>query len=171
MTHVHHDDGLATLGPGAVALRDALEQRFESWAASCGAERAIYPALMRVEDLAGLDYFENFPHLAVMTSGVNAPALAQGLGDPSRLSAVAPEDLEESRLALPSAACFNVYLHLRGRTLDGPVYVTTAANCFRREQRYEGLRRLLAFYMREIVCVGEREAVLEHLNAFKTRIR
>ncbi len=123
-----------------------------------------------IEELAQLDYFVNFPHLGVLTSGVRAATLQDGLDGASRLTAVAPEDLEESRFALPSAACFNVYLHLRGRVLERPFYVTTGANCFRREQHYEGLRRLLGFYMREVVCVGDRDAVLAHLDAFRARI-
>jgi hypothetical protein len=163
------DDGLATLGPATVALRAALDEAFLGWAREAGAQAAIYPPLMRIEELAALDYFRNFPHLAVLTTGITPAALERPVADGGE--AVAAEDLHAARYALPSAACFNVYLHMRGRTLAAPVYVTTAANCFRREERFDGLRRLLGFYMREIVAVGDRDAVLAHLSAFKRRVQ
>jgi seryl-tRNA synthetase len=162
-------DGLATLGPETVRLRDALEQSFLRWATQSHAEPAIYPPLMRVAELAQLDYFRNFPHLAVMASEISDAGIAAGLHD-DELESVACEHLHDSRYALPSAACFNIYLHLRGQTVEKPFYVTTAANCFRRETHFEGLRRLLGFYMREIVCVGERDAVIAHLQALRVQI-
>jgi hypothetical protein len=167
----HAAGGLATLGPEMVALRGALEDRFLSWAAESGAGQAIYPALMRVEDLASVDYFRNFPHLAVMATGIAPDALADRASCCDDLHAVPATELNEAAYALPSAACFNVYLHLRGQSLDAPFLVTTGANCFRREDHYDGLRRLLGFYMREIVCVGERDAVLDHLATSKARLR
>ena len=163
--------GLATLGPQMVALRGALEARFLSWAADSGAGQAIYPALMQVSDLASVDYFRNFPHMAVMATGIAAEALADQGTCGCDLEAVPAGDLLPARYALPSAACFNVYLHLRGETLDEPFLVTTGANCFRREDHYDGLRRLLGFYMREIVCVGERQAVLDHIALSEQRLR
>jgi hypothetical protein len=45
-------EGLATLGPDAVVLRDALDAGFLSWAADCDAESVIYPPLVEVEALA-----------------------------------------------------------------------------------------------------------------------
>jgi hypothetical protein len=166
----HAAGGLATLGPEMVALRAALEDRFLSWAAQSGAGQAIYPALMKVDDLASVDYFRNFPHLAVMATGIAPQALAERAACCDELQAVPADELNEARYALPSAACFNVYLHLREQTLQHPFMVTTGANCFRREDHYDGLRRLLGFYMREIVCVGNRDAVLDHLSVSKARL-
>jgi len=54
--------------------------------------------------------------------------------------------------------------------LDRPLYVTTVASCFRNEQRYDDLRRLWGFTMREIVCIGTRDEVQAHLTAFKRRV-
>jgi seryl-tRNA synthetase len=162
--------GLATIGPAGVALRTGLESRFVRWADECGAEPAIYPPLMRVAALDRLDYFKNFPHLGVMSTGIRREAIereyAAGEGDVASIPAA---DLEPAEFALPSAACFNVYLSLAGRTLEAPYRVTTSANCFRRETSFDQ-NRLLGFYMREIVCVGEQDAVLAHLADFKRRI-
>lgn len=168
-------EGLATLGPELVEARRLLERRILDWAAGCGAEEMAFPSLIRVADLTKLDYFDNFPHLALMTAALNLPedgmaggGMAGGAIDDGR---VPGERLSASEYALASAACYRVYLHLGGSTLAGPRRVTTVAQCARNEQRYEGLRRLRSFTMREIVCVGPREAVLDHITAFKPKIR
>jgi seryl-tRNA synthetase len=162
--------GLATLGPDLVRLRDALEGRFLSWAAGCGAAPMLFPPLMRVEDLDRLDYFKNFPQLPLLA----APLKTECLHEFSARGAAAPEidggNLANAGYALPSAACYNIYLHLTGTVLEGTRYVTTVASCFRNEQRFEDLRRLWGFTMREIVAVGTREEVQAHLVRFKGEI-
>jgi seryl-tRNA synthetase len=147
-----------------------------------------YPPLVPVADLAGLDYFDNFPHLVSLAAplvparpptdpmtGVPADGAAEGaVSVPVDVAAdgtIPPAALAPAALALPSATCYSVYLDLRGRVLgQEPVRVTTVTTCFRREAKYEGLRRMFGFRMREIVCVGTRDAVLGHLAEFKTRI-
>jgi seryl-tRNA synthetase len=163
-------EGLATLGPGMVRLRDRLETRWLAWAADCGAAPMLFPPLMRVEDLERFDYFRNFPHLPLLVSHLR----------PERLSEVSitglpggeaeTEDLTPAGWALPSAACYNIYLHLAGTDLNAARYVTTVATCFRNEERYDGLQRLHGFTMREIVCIGTRDEVQDHLRAFKARV-
>ncbi|MFP8961045.1 aminoacyl--tRNA ligase-related protein [Streptomyces nanhaiensis] len=163
--------GLATLGPGALRLRAALDGVFTGWAAEVGAAAVQYPPLMRVEDLHRLDYFQNFPHLAILGAALTEEAApGYAAGEPER-SAVPAAHLTEAAYALPSAACYNVYLDAAGRELpDGPHKVTTVATCFRRETHYEGLRRLLGFSMREIVCVGTRDEVMDHLQMFRKKV-
>jgi seryl-tRNA synthetase len=166
-------DGRATLGPDATALSRALDANFAAWGSAAGADPITYPPLMSVADLATLDYFDNFPHLASVVAGLDperydAAGLAPGVLEDD---AVAPHALSQAVLALPSAACYSSYLGLRGAAVGSdPVRITTAASCFRREKQYEGLRRLHGFTMREIICIGSREAVLKHLDSFKQRI-
>lgn len=163
--------GLATMGPGALRLRAALETVFTGWAADVGADAVQYPPLMRVEDLHRLDYFQNFPHLAILGAALTPDAAPEYATGKPRPPAVPAGQLTEAAYALPSAACYNVYLDAAGRTLaDGAHKVTTVATCFRREDHYDGLRRLLGFSMREIVCVGGRDEVLEHLQMFRKRV-
>jgi seryl-tRNA synthetase len=80
------------------------------------------------------------------------------------------DDLTPAGWVLPSAACYNIYLHLAGTDLDTARYITTVATCFRNEERYDGLRRLHGFSMREIVGIGTRDEVQDHLRAFKGRV-
>jgi seryl-tRNA synthetase len=161
--------GLATFGPAMVALKAALDRRFVAWADEIGAVSMLYPTLMPVSELEPLDYFRNFPHLAVAASGVRSDRLEAGFGQDAELETIPGADLADARYVLPSAACYNVYVHLKGEVLDGPRYITTVANCYRNENEYTELQRLWSFTMREIVCLGPAEAVQDHLRAFKAR--
>lgn len=163
-------DGLATLSPELVHLRTALERKFLGWAAERGAEPMLFPPLMRVTDLERFDYFRNFPHLPLLVVSLRPECQHEAAERGVAVPAVPSSDLTTAAYVLPSAACYNIYLHLSGAVLDGPRYVTTVASCFRNEQRYDGLRRLLGFTMREIVCLGTREEVQDHLRHFKQQV-
>ena len=164
------EHGLATLGRELVEIRTLLDDHFVRWAIEVGAEPMLFPPLLRIDDLDGFDHFRNFPHLPVLATRIETSRLA----DYSRLPALASvpgADLAGAEYALPSAACYNAYLYLRGAILPAPRYITTVASCFRNEEEYTGLRRLWGFSMREIVCIGPREAVGAHLASFKKKIQ
>lgn len=160
--------GVKALGPDATALLTLLDQGFEAWGVKADARPMIAPPLLPVASLAGLDYYENFPHQAVVTAPLRLADAKESYA-PSG-GAFAPDRLGPAQLALPSAACYGVYLDLAGQKLDGPRRVTLLGRCFRREEHYEDLRRLLGFHMREIVAIGTQEYVEEHLRDFTTRI-
>jgi seryl-tRNA synthetase len=165
------DSGLATLGPQLVALRSALERRFLAWAEEIGAPAMLFPPLIRAAELEKLDYFRNFPHLAVVASRILPERLDAHYARGGTVAQGIPGgDLADGEYVLPSAACYNVYLHLAGTVLDAPRYVTTVATCFRNESSYDELQRLWSFSMREIVCLGTAEEVQRHLGAFKERV-
>lgn len=163
--------GLATLGHEAIELRSALESRFLGWAHASGARQVLYPPLIDVAALAELDYFRNFPHLAVLGTPLTEDAMESSYGTAAEslagnFTVVPARDLADAVHALPSAACFNVYLSLRGVRLSHAYRVTTGCNCFRREKEFNNTR-LLSFYMREIVCLGDRDEVLEQITDVK----
>ncbi|MEU9337115.1 aminoacyl--tRNA ligase-related protein [Streptomyces sp. NPDC048290] len=171
------DRGMVALGPELVRVMELLEERFLGWADECGAVRMIFPPVISTADLASIDYFDNFPHLALMT----APLALSPDAAPERPTvptepivpadgAVPADRLGASEYALASAACYHVYLHHRAHRLGGPLRVTTVARCFRNEDHYDGLRRLRGFTMREIVCVGSREEVRDHLARFRPKV-
>jgi seryl-tRNA synthetase len=162
--------GLVTLGPELVGLRTLLEAEFLRWAGECGARPMLFPPLMRVEDLDRFDYFRNFPQLPLMVAGIRSECLHDVSARGVPLQAIPAGDLATAVYTLPSAACYNIYLHFEKTVLDGPLYVTTVAHCFRNEQRYDDLRRLWGFTMREIVCLGTHDEVQAHLVRFKKRV-
>ncbi|GAA2573770.1 hypothetical protein SMC26_35655 [Actinomadura fulvescens] len=161
-------DGLATLGPDALALRSALDARFAAWGEAGGARAMAYPPLMAAADLAKVDYFANFPHLGMLAGGLSREAIESGYPGEEPVDSVPGGRLAAAAHVLPPAACYGVYFDLAGERLDdGARRVTTVATCFRREDHFDGLRRLRGFTMREIVCVGDRDSVLAHLGHFK----
>jgi len=160
--------GLQTLEHGAAALLRSLDAVFEGWGTSDGADSMIMPALLAVEDLADLDVYDNFPHQALVVSPLDLTR-RDGTAQRGRTRFV-PDELVPATLALPTAACFAVYLHMRGRHLEDGRRITVLGRCFRQEEHYEGLRRLMGFHMREIVALGTREFITEHLRLYAERI-
>ncbi|WP_424215883.1 hypothetical protein ACN20G_27415 (plasmid) [Streptomyces sp. BI20] len=175
-------DGLATLDEPALLLKEALDAVFTRWAAEAGARRRGYPPLLRAEDLRTLDYFRNFPHLGSPVTRIRPDRLAAhaagppdehtppGEHAPPAGDALPAGDLAPATHLLPSAACYGCFLDLSDTDLDTPLLITTAAQCFRNEDRHDGLRRLWGFTMREIVCVGSADTVRAHLDRHRDRI-
>lgn len=161
--------GVAALGPEATTLLNRLDRIFESWGHQAGAAGMIMPPLLPVARLAELDYYRNFPHQAMVVAPLQLDGTDRNY-QPSADGFVA-ESLEPAQLALPSAACYGIYLHLAGQQLAAPMRVTVLGRCFRREDHYEDLRRLLGFHMREVVAIGTREYVADHLREFTTRLQ
>jgi seryl-tRNA synthetase len=161
--------GLATFGSDGVKIIEWLEGHFLSWAEEFGAEKMMFPPLMRVEDLNRIDYFRNFPHLGVLTSGIQENWLKNYIkgGD---VGMIPNTHLGNSNYALLSAACYPIYFHLQNQVLNTPRYITVLGQCFRNESYYQGLERLLSFRLREIVCVGSDLEVKSFLARCKEKI-
>ncbi|MEC4019434.1 hypothetical protein [Streptomyces sp. H27-D2] len=156
-------DGLAVLGGPATRLLRALDDVFTGWGTAAGAEELTFPPLLRAADLAGLDYFRNFPHLGTVVTRIR-PERHAAYCTARTVATIPARDVTDTEHVLPSAACYAGFLHLAGSAVDaGPVLLTTAARCFRNEERYDGLRRLWGFTMREIVCIGSADDVRRHL--------
>jgi len=163
-------NGLATFGPEAIAIIQALDDRFLHLADEVDAERVVFPPLMKVNDLNKLDYFINFPHLGLAVAGLNQETCDCLTHQNADFEKVSHEHINDSAYMLPSAACYNVYLHLRDQTLTNARYYTTVARCFRNENEYNELRRLWSFQMREIVCIGSMDEVQTFLAAYKEKV-
>lgn len=141
-------DGQASLSGALLGARQALDRQFARWGHDCGADEQALPPCIAREPMDKCGYFESFPHLATL-----AAPLAGGA----------------SALLSPSA-CYHFYVQLQDRDFTAPVLRTACATCFRREERYEPLRRQWAFSMREIVCIGTAEEVREFLAALRARL-
>lgn len=163
------NDGLDVLGADELRLLRVLDDLFTEWAEQLGAEERRYPFLLKPRELEDVDYYENFPHLGLAAATADPKLLSDLRAQrESPLRELPTEVLHDAALALPSAACYSVYFHLRGQTLTSQENrVTTRATCFRNETRYEGLRRLLGFSMREIVFVGHAAGATQHLERTK----
>jgi hypothetical protein len=85
-------------------------------------------------------------------------------------SRFAPGNLQEAWLGLPHATCFGAYLFYENTQLAQDVLVTLVNQCFRNEDHYTPLRRLVSFQMREIVALGTYAHTQRVLAAFTERI-
>jgi seryl-tRNA synthetase len=172
VTSVPASDGLQILGRDELCLLRTFDAVILTWADEIGAMESRYPFLLEPAFLDGIDYYENFPHLGLAVSAAEPEKLIRALASAERpLTALPAEALQGARYALPSAACYSVYQSMYGRTVPAEgVRHTTVATCFRNEERYEAMRRLLGFSMREIVFVGPAEGAQEHLIAAKERV-
>jgi seryl-tRNA synthetase len=165
-------DGLTTLGPQVVRILELLDNCFLTWAMGSRAQPILYPTLIPVSELRKMDYFKNFPHLGMFVSPIEQGIIKEAYqkDDPTAagIEGVPAEHLCCSGFALPSAACYNIYISLKNSQVDGTLLITTIANCYRNEAYYEGLKRLRSFRMREVVAVGEIADVRAHLVASRT---
>ncbi|MGH3862062.1 MaoC/PaaZ C-terminal domain-containing protein [Actinokineospora sp.] len=163
------DRGLAWLSHHQVEILTQLDEMVLDWAVAAGARKAMLPALLPVADLAALDVYRNFPHLAMVATTLRVHGEPGEPGETTvrdTADSVPAEALGDAELALPSTVCYGVYVGHKNTRLDGDKLVTALGTCFRNETRYEGLRRLAAFRMREVVALGTPEHVRAHLLRF-----
>ncbi|MFC8505163.1 hypothetical protein ACFU3J_00115 [Streptomyces sp. NPDC057411] len=161
--------GLPTLGPEGTRLLRLLDDTFEGWGVAAGARPMTMPPLLPTADLAKLDYYDNFPHQAVVATSLDLERRTTDpiSADTGRFPTAA---LEPAALGLPSASCYAVYLTHQGTRVADDTLVTICSWCYRKETHYEGMRRQLGFRMREIVAIGAQTHAEQHLASFTARI-
>ncbi|MFJ8111562.1 hypothetical protein [Streptomyces sp. NPDC096132] len=165
-TGVRVSEGLVALEEEPTRLAETLDRICTRWAGRSGAVALTVPPLLPVGDLALLDVYRNFPQLALVSSPLDvAGAGTEPIERQAASGGFGPASLGTAGLGLPSSACYGVYLHHRNRQVaeDGEL-VTVSAQCFRNEDHFDGLRRLKAFRMREVVALGTPEQVTDHLD-------
>ena len=167
------ENGQVVLSGALLSATRRIDETLAAWAAGLGAAEYRFPALLPASELAKVDYFRSFPHLATFPVALEGSAenlrrfadAPTGEGGDLRLAGLAPV-----REVLTPAACYHFYVELAGRTLDRAALLTTVATCFRREAEYAPLRRQWSFTMREVVCVGTREEVDDFLEASRRTV-
>lgn len=159
--------GLPSLGPEGTALLRLLDDTFERWGLAAGARSMTMPPLLPTADLRRLDYYENFPQQAVVATALDVERRGEFCAETGCFPC---STLQPAELGLPSASCYAVYLDHEGRELTEDILVTVVGWCFRKEERYEGLRRQLGFRMREVVALGGPDHTENHLRDFSDRI-
>ncbi|WP_020667566.1 hypothetical protein [Amycolatopsis nigrescens] len=158
-------DGIAILDPKLTELLHALDQTFSDWGFENGAQAICPPPVYRTSDLAKFDVYVNFPHLSFVAGPLDASPESQ-----SKSGSFSPAQIQTADLGLPTATCFGAYLFLEDRQVPDETLITLVNRCFRHEDHYDGLRRLLSFQMREIVAVGSYQHAREHLEKFGEKV-
>lgn len=165
--HADPDTPLVILDPDHTDLINELDRTFSGWARSEGTREICPPPIYEIADLNKFDVYKNFPHLSLAASGLNVEKEEPPLPVDGTLGV---EDLVGAQFGLPVATCYGAYLFYEGATLDQDISVTLVNRCFRNEQKYDGLRRLLSFRMREIVALGSFDHTQRLLTRFSARI-
>ncbi|MFI2765346.1 hypothetical protein ACH5A3_42085 [Streptomyces echinatus] len=166
------DNGLGVLDGSQLRVLRAIDAVFRRLAEGWDAPEFRFPFLMRCKDLDTFDYYDNFPHLGLAATRLDPQRLGGLLTEAERpVERIPAEVMEPTAFALPSAACYSIYVDLAGSTLPAEGTLrTTVGTCFRNETHYEGLQRLLGFSMREIVCVAPENVAKNHLLRAKDAV-
>ncbi|MER7491475.1 hypothetical protein OQI_36160 [Streptomyces pharetrae CZA14] len=167
------DNGLRVLDGGQLRLLRAIDSVFRRLADGWDAPEFRFPFLMQCRDLDMFDYYDNFPHLGLAATRLDPERVAPLLAESGRpLERIPTEVMQPTGFALPSAACYAIYVELAGTTLPAEGAMrTTLGTCFRNEDHYDGLQRLLGFSMREIVCIGPEDVAKNHLLRAKDAVQ
>jgi seryl-tRNA synthetase len=161
------DEALIILDPAHTELIKELDRIFLGWTLAEGAQEIFPPPIYEISDLQKFDVYANFPHLSLVTSAIDTNRVTT----PPTDGTFRTEDLLDARFGLPMATCYGAYLFYENAVLEQDTTVTLVNRCFRNEDEYEGLRRLLSFTMREIVALGSFEHTQKLLAKFTERIQ
>jgi hypothetical protein len=168
------DNGQSSFSGALLRLYSELDAMFLRWARECEAEERQYPVLLPARELAKLDYFRSFPHLATFACALSPEREnVKAFVERSRVDAdgaVALTRLAPVDAVLTPAACYHVYVEHQRGSFSGRRHFTFRSTCFRREEYYAPLRRQWSFGMREIVCLGTADEVKAFLATYRERI-
>jgi len=153
-------------------VRSAVDQLVDRVAAPDAAERLRFPPLVPRSQFEASGYLKSFPHLAGTVfafEGTEAEALEQ------EDRASRHEDWSEfqsmSDLVLVPAACYPVYpaIAARGPLPEGGTTVDAGGSYVFRSEPSGDPARLQMFHQREMVRIGEPEAVSEWRDLWRDR--
>jgi seryl-tRNA synthetase len=127
-----------------------------------------FDSVLSVADMNALGYARNFPHLTcVMCSLPEERLPAYSAGQETLTRGV---QSMTSDFALLPAACYKIYLSLRGHRLEAERSVGCIAKCFRHEDKPLDSYRSINFTMKEFVHIGTAEGAQAHLERGAKRI-
>jgi seryl-tRNA synthetase len=160
---------------GRGGLFEDIRARFDTLVTRAAAEESEvmrFPPVLPRRQLETSGYLHSFPHLAGTVfafegSDEDAVRQAERAGRHEDWS----ESQRMSELALVPAACYPVYpvIAARGPLSAGGIVVDAGAAWVFRHEPAEDPARLQSFHQREIVRLGEPDAVLEWRNTWSER--
>jgi seryl-tRNA synthetase len=168
------------MGAGGVYARTGLFERTVDGLSALisryrvpGTEVFNFPPVMSRAQLERSGYLKSFPHLlgcvcCLRGEDPDTRATVARLGPGQQW--VSAQSATE--LVLTPAACYPLYplVAARGRAPGGGLQFDVMCNCFRRESTYE-VGRLQSFRMREYVCIGSPEQVVDFRQRWMVRAK
>jgi seryl-tRNA synthetase len=164
--------GVYGRGSGFEAVRWAVDAAVTRAAAEDDPERVAFPPLLPRHQLEQIGYLKSFPHLAgsVFAFEGDEDAAAE-----QEERATAHEDWSEFQqmtdLVLTPAACYPVYpaVAARGKLAPGGITVDAGGSYVFRHEPSGDPARMQMFHQREIVRIGEPEAVIAWRQRWRDR--
>lgn len=173
-------EDLKKLGPGCfvfqgdfLSLMNWIDQRVIELANSLKAQEQQYPVLWPIELYKRLNYFRDFPHNALLATGVKkSNQTMQKFSESYKASAdfseiQLSEEMAPITHALGSSTCDPCYYAFRDGNLNTDRIFHAKSKCFRNESSAsDELDRLREFTMREVIAVGSERHVLNVRERF-----
>jgi len=172
--HHWYANGQSGLKEDLLNLFLSLDRHFQEIASRFHGKEHRFPIFVPVAEMQKIDYLGSFPHLA--TFPVTLRDDQKNLESFVTRGPIGPQggvqltEVSPIRDMLTPAACYHFYIQYQKQELAAPLFLTTVANCFRRESHFVPLERQWNFNMREIVCIGTAEEVQEFLSACRREV-
>jgi len=168
------DDGYVTISGPLLEWANELDAVYRGWAAESKGTEFRFPSMISARSLAPIAYLKSFPHLATfVTSGdrreESLRSIAENFGTSEQID-LCEERMEPVSQLLTPAACYHFYPRFAGQRLPEPIYLTTKCQCHRREEEYLPLQRQWCFEMREVVCLGDADAIDAFTEEYAARV-
>ncbi|MEV5533694.1 hypothetical protein [Streptomyces prunicolor] len=171
-------EGMYALGALFTDTMSVLDSRIRALAVgSFGAARYRYPTLVPTDALRRGGYLDAFPQYLMTASRFHADidaydAFVSGLASADDAATHIGQFSQHLGYCLPPTMCFHTYHQLSGQEVPGgAAVITSRGKSFRFESRYRrSLERLWDFTIREIVFLGDRQAVVEQRQRFMAAI-
>ncbi len=168
------------LGVGGVYARTALFERvIDGLSGLISRYRAPqtevfrFPPVMSRTQLERSGYLKSFPHLLGCVSCLHGEETEiRALVDAPSAGQDWVSALSASDLVLAPAACYPLYplVAARGQAPEQGIQFDVTCDCFRHESSYE-VGRFQSFRMREYVCIGSPEHVLDFRHSWMQRAK
>ncbi len=178
--------GLFAFTGDFLRVRTALDRKVIDIAALHDATELSYPSLWPVPVLQSINYFHDFPQLALLACGVEPNFQARDTfatrfskaSQQSTIACAAENGVGPAHNVLAPTVCDCCYWLLQGRRDVSDRVYTMHGQVFRNESSVDHrLDRLTAYTMREIVIVGSpafvlsrREALIDNTSALITSL-
>lgn len=160
-------EGIYALTGPVAKLANVMDEDFRRISLDCGASEARYPALLRLDFLNRINYFNSFPQYTTFAFHFQPDVdrldafMSRMRGRPAQVDNLSGEMSPSSTILSPTI-CYHVYDSIADREVpDEGLTVTAVGTCYRWESsNMAHLRRLWEFSMRELVVVGQKDLVL-----------
>lgn len=164
----YYSDGQVILKKHAIELFKYFNDKIEEIAVSLGAQKRVYPTLIKLDDYIKTGYLRNSPQYAYFCSGFHESI--DELIDVEHIvnSESIDKVIDIPNMALSPSACFHTYAELENSKLHEFEIITFMQDVFRNEGRFnwDDFGRLKSYHVRETVFIGDANFVSSNRKKF-----